>query len=162
MVKGRLSAGDRTSGVFQLLSKKPAKRPSPKRRAGTFPRSFIVPFYVNCFATTRQSNTNPNVAAVAAMLSVVPIIVDRTGDRDCAGGGFFAFCFFVAIAESCWVRSLDLTLTLPVGFCFPIVGRTVPRGASELLKADGKPKMTPCNGLRIDRRDRASGALSRS
>jgi hypothetical protein len=40
----------------------------------------------------------------------------------------------------------------PCRLCFPIVWRTMSRHASEVLKADGKPKMTLCDGLRINRR----------
>jgi hypothetical protein len=32
---------------------------------------------------------------------------------------------------------------------FPIVGHTIARRSGELLKADGKPKMTEVDGLRI-------------
>jgi hypothetical protein len=56
--------------------------------------------YAKCFAMTRQSNTEPNAAAVVAMLNTVPITADSIGDRDCAGAAlFFAFCFFVTIAN---------------------------------------------------------------
>jgi hypothetical protein len=54
---------------------------------------------------------------------------------------------------------LDLTPTLPVSLIFPVVGGTMSRRASEVLKGDGKPKMTLCDGLRISRRDRYSGAF---
>jgi hypothetical protein len=84
-------------------------------------------------ATTRHSNTDPNVATVATILSTVPIRADRTREEDCTGGGdgglLFAFCFFAAIrADPCWVRSFDLTRTLPRRFLFPIVGSILSRG----------------------------------
>jgi hypothetical protein len=55
--------------------------------------------YVKCFATTRHSNTDPNVATVAIKLSTVPNTADRTREEGCAGGVgrlLFAFCFFAA------------------------------------------------------------------
>jgi hypothetical protein len=57
--------------------------------------------YVKCFAMIRQSNADPNVARVAAMLNVVLIMANPIADRDCTGGCLlFAFCFFVAICRS--------------------------------------------------------------
>ena len=98
----------------------------------------------------RHSNTDPNVAIVAAILSTVPSTADRMGDRICAAAGddflLFCFCPFAAICRSCWVRLFDLTGTLPVGFV-PIVGRTIARSGGELLKADGKLKVTGSDDL---------------
>jgi hypothetical protein len=61
----------------------------------------MVSVYVKCFATTRHNNTHPDVAAVTVMLNTVPIIADRIGDRDCAGGDglVLAFFLFAAIAD---------------------------------------------------------------
>jgi hypothetical protein len=49
----------------------------------------------------RHNNTHPDVAAVTVMLNTVPIIADRIGDRDCAGGDglVLAFFLFAAIAD---------------------------------------------------------------
>jgi hypothetical protein len=74
---------------------------------------------VKCFAKIKQSKTDPDVTVVATMLHMVPITADPIGDRDCACGDgflFFAFCFFIGICRSCWVRPKGLTRTLPVGF----------------------------------------------
>jgi len=82
-------------------------------------------------------------------LSTVPSTADRIGDRFCATGDdflLFCFCPFAAICKSCWVKFFDLTRTLPVGFV-PIVGRTIARRGGELLKADGKLKVTGSDGL---------------
>ena len=97
----------------------------------------------------QHSNTDPNVAIVAAILSTVPSTPDRIGDRFCATGDdflLFCFCPFAAICRSCWVRLFDLTRTLPVGFV-PTVGRTIARRGGELLKAGGKLKVTGSDGL---------------
>jgi hypothetical protein len=48
--------------------------------SGNSSTSIIGPLYVKCFATTRHSNTDPHVAAVAAILNTVPITADRIGD----------------------------------------------------------------------------------
>lgn len=56
---------------------------------------------------TGTSNTDPNVAKIATMLSTVPNTADRTGEEDCTGGDaslLLAFCFFAAICRSCWIR----------------------------------------------------------
>jgi hypothetical protein len=104
---------------------------------------------VKCFATIRHSKTDPNVAVVATILNMVPTTADPIGDLDCACGDgfmFFAFCFFIGICRSCWVRSFDLTRDAPRRF-FPIVGRMIARRATEVLKADGKRRMTSGDGL---------------
>jgi hypothetical protein len=57
---------------------------------------------VKCFATIKQSKTDPDVTVVATMLNMVPITADPIGDRACVGGGgflFFAFFFCAAIAD---------------------------------------------------------------
>ena len=74
---------------------------------------------MKCFATIRQTCTDPNVAMVAPTLVKVSISADRTGEEDCTdeGGLLFAICLFAAIrVDPCWVRSFDLIRTLPVGF----------------------------------------------
>jgi hypothetical protein len=69
------------------------------------------------------------------------------------------FCFsrfgFSSPFHSCWAKGFDVTLSPPV--YLPIVGRTMSRRCGEVLKADGKPKMTLCDGLRIGRRVRCVG-----
>jgi hypothetical protein len=102
---------------------------------------------VKCFAAIKYSTTDPNVAIVAVILKTVPITANITGDGDFAGCGFFAFCFFVAIVDP--VGS-DLSTYPLVGFVSDL-GRTMSQRASEELKEDGEPKMTPCDGLRISR-----------
>jgi hypothetical protein len=87
------------------------------------------------------------------MLKTVLITADGIGDRHCAGCGFFAFCFFFAIADPVGSGPSDRTRTLPSGLSFEIVERIVSRGASEVHKAKGKPKMTLYDGLRIGWRD---------
>jgi hypothetical protein len=56
------------------------------------------------------SYTDPIVATVAAMVTLVPISADRTGEEDCTGGDgrlHLALCFFAAICRSCLVRSFE-------------------------------------------------------
>jgi hypothetical protein len=54
------------------------------------------------FRDDQQSNTAPpNVAAIAAILNMVPITTNLNDERDCDGdAGFLPFCFFVAIADA--------------------------------------------------------------
>jgi hypothetical protein len=55
---------------------------------------------VKCFATISTATQTPNVAAIAAILNMVPITTDLNDDRACDGdAGFLPFCFFVAIAD---------------------------------------------------------------
>jgi hypothetical protein len=61
------------------------------------------------FRDNQHSNTDPNVAIVAAILTTVPSTADRIGDRfSTAGDEFLLFGFwpFAAICRSCWVRFL--------------------------------------------------------
>jgi hypothetical protein len=66
------------------------------------------------------SNTDPNVADVATMLSTVAVTDDRIGDRDCAGCSFlfFAFRFFVSIADPVGSGPLRRDPDAPRRFCF--------------------------------------------
>jgi hypothetical protein len=93
-------------------------------------------------------------------LSTVPITADKTGDRDCAGL-FLAFCFFAAM-RILLGQVLRPDPDVSRRLCFPIVGRTMSRRRGEVLKADGKPKMTLCDGLQIGRRDRHAAASRRA
>ena len=73
---------------------------------------------MKCFATTRHSNTDPKVAIVANILSIVPSTAERTGDEDCAGNDgllLFDFCFFTDTADLCWIRSIGPDSDAPVG-----------------------------------------------
>jgi hypothetical protein len=130
----------------QHQSQERIKQSSPKQLAGTIPQALIPPVYVKCFAAIRYSSTDPNVAIVAVILNTVPIIADSMGDRDFAGCGFFAFCFFVAIVDP--VGSDPSTCPRPSSVLFSDLGRTMSRRVSEELKEDGEPKMT-CDCLRI-------------
>jgi hypothetical protein len=86
---------------FRCEGKKPGKTAIAEATSGNGSTIIVVSGLVKCLARTRQSNTDPNVADVAAMFSTIPITEDRIGGRDCTGGGFliFGFCFFVAIAD---------------------------------------------------------------
>jgi hypothetical protein len=98
--------------------------------SGNNSNSIYSPPYVKCFTTTRHSTTDPNVAAVAIILSTVPIRADRTREEDCTGGDgrlLFVFCFFAAIADPVGPRSFDLTGRSPSDL-FPIVGSILSRG----------------------------------
>jgi hypothetical protein len=101
------------------------------------------PVYVKCFATTRISNTDSNVAAIAAMLNMVPITAGRIGNRDCAGCGFLFFALFSSPLQILRGQVLRLGPDASRRFCFSDRWRMMSRRASEVLKADGKPKMTP-------------------
>jgi hypothetical protein len=87
--------------------------------SGNSSTSIIASCYVRCFATTRQINAAPHVAAVNVMLSTVPISNGRTADRDRAGVAFllFAFCFLVAISGPAG-SGLSTDPDSPVGFVF--------------------------------------------
>jgi hypothetical protein len=87
-----------------------------------------------------------HVAGVAAMLSTVPISTDKTADRDCVSFVFSPFWSpFQVLLGQVFRPDPDFSRQ----FCFPIVGMPTSRRAREVLKTNGKPKMTRCNGLRI-------------
>jgi hypothetical protein len=88
---------------------------------------------------------------VATMFNMVPITADPIVDRACVGGGgflFFVFFFCAAIADPVG-SGLSTRPGRSPSVLFPIVGCTIARPDTEVLKADGKRRMTASDGLRI-------------